>query len=166
MGLFTAWRYVARAELISPEGLLAEGVRCVLLDRDNTIVPRDTKTAPPEVLAWLDELRAAGIKTCIVSNNFHTKQVMASAAQLGCDAVDHAMKPAPFALWRALKKTGVGPHEAILVGDQVFTDVASANLAGVRCVLVRPQSKTDLWYTHIFRIFESLTLRGKHFEGE
>ena len=31
---------------------------------------------------------------------------------------------------------------------------------------VRPQSRTDLWYTHIFRVFERLALHGVTFEGE
>ena len=51
-------------------------------------------------------------------------------------------------------------------GDQVFTDVAAGNLAGVRTVLVRPQSRRDLWYTQIFRVFELLALRNHPFEGE
>jgi hypothetical protein len=31
---------------------------------------------------------------------------------------------------------------------------------------VHPQSTTDLWYTHIFRIFERMVLRGRVFEGD
>ena len=68
--------------------------------------------------------------------------------------VHHAMKPAPFAVRRALSLVGVAPEQAVLVGDQVFTDVMAGNLAGVRTILVDPQSTRDLWYTHIFRVFE------------
>ena len=166
MSLVGASRYVARVELIDPAGLAAEGVRCVLLDRDNTCVPRDSKVAPPEVMAWIEALHAAGISTCLVSNNFHTAQVERSAAELESEVVHHAMKPFPFAVRAALKKMGVTAAEAVLVGDQLFTDMAAGNLAGVRTILVRPQSRVDLWYTHIFRLFEGLFLRGKVFEGE
>lgn len=134
--------------------LQAEGITCVLFDRDNTVIPRDTGTAPAEVIAWLDEARAAGIKLCMVSNNFHTGQIEASADALGCPVVHHAMKPAPFALQAAMKKVGATPAETVLIGDQVFTDVVAGNLAGVRTILVDPQSTSDLWYTHIFRVFE------------
>lgn len=137
-------------------GLVAQGVRCVLFDRDNTVVPRDTKVAPPEVVAWLDEARAQGLALVMVSNNFHTREVEASALELGCSCVHHAMKPAPFAVKRALALVGCGPEEAVLVGDQVFTDVVAGNLAGVRTILVEPQSTSDLWYTHIFRAVERL----------
>ena len=166
MSLFGAYRYVARVELIEPSSLVEEGVRCVLLDRDNTCVPRDTKVAPPEVLAWIDALHEAGISTCLVSNNFHTEAVERSAAELSSEVVHHAMKPFPFAVRKALAKMGASKEETVLVGDQIFTDMAAGNLAGVRTIMVRPQSEVDLWYTHIFRLFEAPFLRGKTFDGE
>ena len=61
---------------------------------------------------------------------------------------------------------GVSAEETVLIGDQVYTDVVAGNLAGVRTVLVRPQSTRDLWYTHILRIGERMILRGRTFEGE
>ena len=42
----------------------------------------------------------------------------------------------------------------------------AGNLAGVRTVLVRPQSRKDLWYTHVFRVFERLALHNVTFDGE
>jgi predicted HAD superfamily phosphohydrolase YqeG len=54
----------------------------------------------------------------------------------------------------------------IVVGDQLFTDIVAGNLAGVRTILVRPQSREDLWYTQIFRKVENVFLRGVSFEGE
>lgn len=166
MGLFRATRYVASLPQLSVEELVAEGVRLVLLDRDNTCVPRDADLPPAEVMAWLDRAREAGLRLCLVSNNFHSTQVRASAEEMGVDAVDHAMKPLPFALVRAMRLMGAVPGETVMVGDQVFTDVTAGNLAGVRTVLVRPQSRRDLWYTHVFRVFERLALRGVTFEGE
>ena len=166
MGLFRATRYVASLPLVSVEGLVRDGVRLVLLDRDNTCVPRDARVAPDVVTAWLDRAREAGLELCLVSNNFHTSHVSRTARELGVDFVDHAMKPLPLALRRAMRRAGARPEETVMIGDQVFTDVAAGNLAGVRTVLVRPQSRTDLWYTHVFRVFERLALRGASFEGE
>lgn len=154
MALVKPWRREADVASIGVDDLVEAGVHCVLIDRDNTVVPRDTKQAPESALAWLDALRAAGIKVCMVSNNFHSREVEESARELGCEVVHHAMKPAPFAVRRALKLMGATADEAVLVGDQVFTDVMAGNLAGVRPILVDPQSTTDLWYTHIFRVFE------------
>ena len=166
MGIFAATRYVARIEQVEIEWLREQGIRCVLMDRDNTCVPRDSKVAPPAVLSWIEQVHAAGIPTCVVSNNFHSRQVERSARELDSQVIHHAMKPAPFAVKAAMRKMGVSPDEAVLIGDQVYTDVVAGNLAGVRTVLVRPQSTTDLWYTHIFRIGERVILHGRRFEGE
>ena len=166
MGLFRATRYLASIDMLEVEWLKSQGIRCVLMDRDNTCVPRDSKVAPPKVQDWIDRVHAAGIPTCVVSNNFHTKQVERSARELEGECIHHAMKPAPFAVRAALKRMGVSPNEAVLIGDQVYTDIIAGNLAGVRTVLVRPQCNTDLWYTHIMRIGERAILHGRVFEGE
>ncbi len=166
MAIFGATRYIHAIEMIDIDWLKSLGVRCVLMDRDNTCVPRDSKVAPPAVMDWIERVHDAGMTTCIVSNNFHSKQVERSAAELDSGVIHHAMKPFPFAVRAALRKMGVRPDEAILIGDQVYTDVWAGNLAGVRTVLVRPQCTTDLWYTHIMRIGERIILHGQTFEGE
>lgn len=148
------WRCVASVDRIDIAKLVRAGVRCVLIDRDNTCVPRDDTVAPPEIIAWLDEVRSAGITTLVVSNNFHSKDVERSARELGCDVVHHAMKPAPFAVLAAMKRAGATAEETVLIGDQRFTDVVAGNLAGVRTILVCPQSEKDLWYTLIMRDVE------------
>lgn len=154
MSLVRPWRRERAITDVDVDELAASGVRCALFDRDNTVVPRDTGVAPESVMDWICRVREAGIALCMVSNNFHSQQVEASAAELGCAVVHHAMKPAPFAVRRALALVGVDASEAVLIGDQVFTDVMAGNLAGVRTILVEPQSTSDLWYTHIFRVFE------------
>lgn len=166
MPLIRAERCVRSVELIDVDELKDQGIRCVLVDRDNTLVPRDAKTAPEEVHAWLSRLRKAGMAVCMVSNNFHTNSVCKSAEELGCAVVHHAMKPAPIAIWYALNMVGVPPEQAVLVGDQLFTDVIAGNLAGIHTVLVRPQCVKDLWYTLLLRKVENLFLRSVSFEGE
>lgn len=157
--LFSPKRYVASVDRIDLAELAAQGKRAILLDRDNTLVPRDAETAPAAVSQWLDAARKAGFKLCMVSNNWHRDQVMRSSRELGLKAISHAMKPAPFAVRVALRRLGVEPQEAVLIGDQLYTDVWSGNFAGVDTILVKPQTTVDLWYTQIFRIFERRALR-------
>ena len=77
-----------------------------------------------------------------------------------------AKKPAPVAIQIALVTMGVPKEQTVLVGDQLFTDVVAGNLAGIRTILVRPQSRKDLWYTQLFRIAEQAFLGDVSFEGE
>lgn len=164
MGIFTPTRYVASVDRIDLGALRREGKRCLLLDRDNTLVPRDTKRIPEAVEAWLSDARAHGFELMLVSNNWHRDQVRESAEQLGIEWISHAMKPAPFALRAALERMGYEPSEAVMIGDQLYTDVAAGNLAGMDTVLVKPQATADLWYTQIFRIFERRALKRVTFE--
>lgn len=160
MRIFSPKRYVRSVDRIDLEALWAAGKRSILLDRDNTLVPRDTNVPPAEVVAWLDHARELGFELCMVSNNWHRDQVRASAGALKMDFISHAMKPAPFAIDAGLRRLGAARESAVLIGDQLYTDVWGGNLAGVDTILVKPQTEVDLWYTRIFRIFERRALAG------
>lgn len=159
-------RYVAHIELIDLEELQRQGIRCILFDRDNTVVPRDTHVAPPEVMAWLERARELGMGTYMVSNNWHADRVQKSAAELGCEGISHAVKPLPFNIRRALAHMGTPPEQAVLVGDQVFTDVLGGNLSGLTTILVRPQCDKDIFGQQIIRWVEGFVNRNARYEGE
>lgn len=164
--MLQANRYVRSVTDIDPSDLFRWGVRCVLLDRDNTCVPRDADQAPKDVRAWVNLLHGQGISTCLVSNNIFRSEVRRSARELTSSVVAPAFKPAPFAFWYALRKMGVQRHEAVVIGDQLFTDVLAAKCAGIRSILVHPQSTSDLWYTKILRRAEAQLLRTRVFEAD
>lgn len=46
-------------------------------------------------------------------------------------------KPAAYAFNLALRTLGLGPEQVLMVGDKVSTDIAGANAAGIRSVLLR-----------------------------
>lgn len=157
--LLTPSRYVSAVQNIDLDELWDAGKRYILLDRDNTLVPRDSTTAPQPVVDWLDAARAKGFKLYMVSNNWRRSHVMRSSRELGLGAISHAMKPAPFMLMKALKRLGATRGEAVMIGDQLYTDVWAGNFAGVDTILVKPQCREDLWYTQIFRVFERRALK-------
>jgi len=71
------------------------------------------------------------------------------------------VKPLPFAFLRALSKVGSQRKRAVMVGDQLFTDVLGGRLLGMRTVLVTPLSQTDLPHTLLLRRLERLVLAGR-----
>lgn len=140
--------------------LARAGVRGMIIDLDNTLLPRDTNEVPGSLVAWVTALASRGIRVCLVSNNWH-ERVHEVAAELGLPLVAKAIKPLPFAFWKALKVLDVRPRECAVVGDQVFTDVLGGNLVGCRTVLVSPLSSTDLAHTLVLRRLETLIMRGR-----
>ena len=163
MSLIKATHYVSAVEYISIEDLVQQGIKLVLLDRDNTCVPRDTKMVPPEISAWFEKAHAAGLTLCLISNNIHLNEVQRSAHELGIEGEGFACKPLPRALTAAMKRFSATKKQTVMVGDQIFTDVIAGNLAGVSTILIKPQSTEDLWYTNIIRHVERRILKNVTF---
>lgn len=159
MGMLIPQAYVTDVSAIDLDALWRMGKRALLLDRDNTIVPRDTRQAPVSAVSWVEHAHELGFKMCFVSNNW-AKNVRSDAQRFGMAMVTRAAKPLPFAIWHALRKLGVSRREAVLVGDQVFTDVLGGRLACVHTVLVQPQTQVDLAHTLVLRRFEEKVLVG------
>ncbi len=140
--------------------LVGRGVDTLLIDLDNTLLPRDSGIVPDDVKLWADRLAAAGFKTCLVSNNWH-ERVVKVAEELGFELVSKAIKPLPFAFWVALRRTHSSRRSAAIVGDQVFTDVLGGKLSGIKTVLVCPMSSADLPHTLFLRKIERALLAGR-----
>lgn len=142
----------------------ARAPRAVLLDRDGTLVhdvpyngDPDAVVPMPGAAAALERLRAAGCRLAVVSNQSgiargllrpdHVDAVNARLAELlgpfdevlVCPHDERAgcacRKPRPGMVLEALRRLGVRPADAALVGD-IGADVQAARAAGVRGVLV------------------------------
>ena len=125
--------------------LVSIGVRGIVLDIDNTLVPYENPTPSEPLLAWFDSLADAGIRAAFVSNNNATR-VECFNKNLGFPAYFKAGKPFKKNVLRALSDMGVSADEAILMGDQVFTDVWAARNAGLRAILLPPiKDKRDIF---------------------
>ena len=122
------------------------GVELLLLDLDNTIVPYEKKTLPDEVASWIQEIKKAGIKICLLSNNRFSSRVGRFADDMEAEYICPAKKPSAVSVHRALALHDMRPEKAALVGDQIFADVIAANSAGVVSIAVRPMDmKNPIW---------------------
>jgi len=125
---------------LRPEDLRAHGIRLVLADLDNTLTPYEESLPSPRLMAWKEALEGAGITLFVVSNSRKSRRCPDFCAALGIDCVRHAGKPGTQGFHAALEKTGCRPEEALMVGDQIFTDILGANRAGIPTVLVKPMA--------------------------
>ncbi len=129
---------------ITPELLRGRGIRLLMLDFDNTIVPYTTNIPTVEMAAWLKTMRETEIKVCIVSNS-HNDRVPQFCRDYGLDCITHAQKPFPKGIRQCLKKYGIPAAQAALIGDQIFTDTLGANSAGVTSILVKAIDNHTFW---------------------
>ena len=123
---------------ISPRALAARGIRLVLADLDNTLVPYKVARPPDKVVAWKEELKANGIELFLLSNSRKPGRAQKFAEQLGIPYQGHSGKPKKAGYLRAMERMGCKPKETVMVGDQIFTDTLGANNAGVTPLLVQP----------------------------
>ncbi|MBN2848160.1 MAG: YqeG family HAD IIIA-type phosphatase [Coriobacteriia bacterium] len=136
------------------------GVKALLIDIDNTLLPRDTSVFPPEFLRWVRCLPDVGFGVHFVSNNWH-EHIHERAAEVGFPVVAKAVKPLPRGFREAARRLGVTTRECAVVGDQIFTDILGGNLVGATTVLVQPLSVSDLPHTLVLRRIERVIMAGR-----
>jgi len=137
IGIFYPDRMVGEIYDLSLSELASEGVKAILCDLDDTLTPYYDTTTHPRLEAWIEEVKAAGIKLCILSNG-KKDRILPMCNQLGLVCLPMSCKPLPFGYIRALRKLGLKRKELVCIGDQIFTDVLGGNLMGIRTVLVEP----------------------------
>jgi putative hydrolase of the HAD superfamily len=131
-----AWRRGLRAAGLDDPDLAAELAERFVWERARRQV------LFPEALGVLVALRAAGLKLALVTNGDRDLQRRKAVGSGVVPLVDHVVisgelgvgKPEPGIFAHALRLLGVGPAEAVMVGDSRERDVAGGAAAGLRTV--------------------------------
>nr|WP_245335557.1 YqeG family HAD IIIA-type phosphatase [Streptococcus panodentis] len=143
---------------LTVESLKKHGIKAVLVDLDNTLIAWNNPDGTPEMKQWLHDLRDAGIRVIVVSNNTK-KRVRRAVEKFGIDYVYWSMKPFTWGIDRALKLFHFEKQEVVMVGDQLMTDIRAAHRAGIRSILVKPLVEHDSIKTQINRARERRVLK-------
>ncbi len=123
---------------ITGAALERRGIRLLLADLDNTLVPYGVPLPDETLKAWRDDLAAHGVTLFILSNNRHESRPRIFAGGLDVPFIGHAGKPKTPSFVKAMERMGVTKEQTAIVGDQIFTDVLGGNRAGVAPILVEP----------------------------
>lgn len=160
MALFRPDQYVTNVCAVDLAALKSAGIRAILLDVDNTIMPQGSPDCPLTIREWVDKLPELGFAVGFVSNNWHaTIHERVSIFDYG--VTPKAMKPLSRGFRSAAASLGVPITECAVIGDQIFTDILGGNLVGATTVLVSPLSSVDLPHTVVLRRIERLIMGGR-----
>lgn len=143
---------------IDLDELSQRGIRGILLDFDNTLLPWSGTTVSADVRKWVNRARAKGFRLCIVSNA-PNERLAQQAQRLHIPFVSKAFKPTGKGIGRALELLGLSCAETTMVGDQMFTDVLAGNRMGLFTVLVNPVYKREQWWMKYVRDLERVLQR-------
>lgn len=129
---------------VSPEELHAHGIRLLMLDFDNTIVPYTTNVPAAEMEAWIRAALVSPLQICVVSNSKRPR-VVEFCRRYGIPCITHARKPFGPGIRQCMASFSCTPETSALVGDQIYTDILGGNLAGVTSVLIPAIDNHNIW---------------------
>jgi HAD superfamily phosphatase (TIGR01668 family) len=151
------WLSCDTIDAVPFEKIAAEGMKAVLFDLENTLVPPGGPFTD-DGRAIVSKARAAGLEVGVVSNA-SAGWVRPALAAEGIPCVAPAGKPARKAFEDACGMVGVAPQDAAYVGDQVITDVLGSQRAGMRAVLVHPKYTKEFFSSKFQRAVARIVVR-------
>ena len=129
-------RYLDSTYMIDFKKEFGRGIRGVIFDVDNTLVPHGAP-ADERSIALFADLKKLGIGTLLLSNNKEPR-VKSFSDSVGSLYIYKAGKPSVKSYRKAMDMLGTDEETTLFVGDQLFTDVWGANRTGIRSYLVKP----------------------------
>ena len=129
---------------LTPAYLQKRGIKLLMLDFDNTIVPYTTNEPTEEMAAWLKTMTQSHIQLCVVSNSKRNR-VKVFCKTYGIDCITHAKKPFSKGIRECLTRYDIPAKNCALAGDQIYTDVLGANCADVTSILVKAINNHNFW---------------------
>ncbi|MEM8504304.1 MAG: YqeG family HAD IIIA-type phosphatase, partial [Cyanobacteria bacterium P01_D01_bin.1] len=107
---------------ITPELLQRRGLKGLVLDVDETIVPVGRKLLDNDVLDWAQSIKET-VPLSLVSNNTGQVRISQIADSLQVPFVASAGKPSRRKLRTAAAAMDLPFEQIAMVGDRIFTDV-------------------------------------------
>lgn len=141
------------------EELKQAGIKGIIFDIDNTLVPYDEVEPNEKIIAFFEHLKKENFKIALVSNNTE-ERVVKFNEKLKVFAIHKSRKPLTKSFIKALDLMKCTNEEAVIVGDQIFTDVYGGNQAKIKTILVEPVSQKDEWQTKVKRGIEKKVIKS------
>ncbi|MDE6671118.1 MAG: YqeG family HAD IIIA-type phosphatase [Ruminococcus sp.] len=127
--------YAENVFSVDYEKLYRKGVRGIIFDIDNTLVHHgDNSNSNIDEL--FRNLHRKGFRTVLLTDN-DKPRVERFIRNIDIPYICDAGKPAPDSYYKALEIMNVRKKQAVVIGDQIFTDILGANRAGIKSILVK-----------------------------
>ena len=130
-------------EEVNLDALKEAGKTVLLLDVDNTLLPWRSEEIPDSTLGWVAKAKSLGMSLCVLSNTRHPARLERICARLEIPFLRDRFKPSRRMYLMALEKFGATPGQAVMVGDQLLTDIWGANRTGIDALWVKPIQRKE-----------------------
>lgn len=140
------------------EGLRNRKIKGLIMDLDETLLPREMNAITPVLFSFIDRIKSYGFSIYLLSNSMREERVEHVGKTLSIPWMTLSMKPLPFAFNHVRTKFGLESREIAVIGDQLFMDILGGNLSGMHTILVRPMSPETMWIRKVMRLLEKWVL--------
>ncbi len=151
---FTPAEAVHGLKEVDLDRLKARNKKLILLDVDHTLVEWKGEAPAAGVAEWLKKAQEMGFQLCLISNTRRPARLMRLSESLNIPVVRGRMKPSRAMFRLALVKFNCAPEEAIMVGDQLVTDIFGANRSGIDAIWVEKMDGPEFKGTALNRAIE------------
>ena len=141
--------------------LRARGIKALILDIDDTLIPKEVNDVYPKVFEWVFARKQEGFRLCLTSNSRHPLRVKSIGDSLGLPAISFGFKPLPFVFWKSLDILKAKPAETAMIGDQLFMDILGAKLLKIYAIFIDHQKKENYVFRQWMRQAEQWVLKLK-----
>ena len=139
-------------------GLYKKGIRGLIFDIDNTLVPHGAD-ADERIEKLFGELKKMGFKTFLLSNN-KLERVKKFNENIRSLYIYKAGKPGIANYIKAVRMMGTNKDNTLFIGDQLFTDIWGAKKAGLKNILLNPIDKHEEIQIVLKRFLEKIVLKA------
>ena len=148
-------------------------IKCLIFDLNNTIAPLTMEEPSKKIIELFEELKDMNFKIYIVSNS-SKKRVTPFKEKLGVDSSYLSMKPSLRKFKKIYKINRYKDNQIAVIGDELISDVWSANRMNFVSIFVNPIGTKEFVSTKVGRYFENIIInkltdkklfrRGKYYE--
>lgn len=135
---------------IDYQKLLNRGIKCILIDLDNTLVAPSIKSPNKKLKELFQELKEMGFRVIIFSNA-SSRRLKPFKEELEVDTIYLAFKPSSKKYYYVLSEYHYNESEVAIIGDQLLTDICGGNKVGITTILVNQVSPHDSFITRLNR---------------
>ena len=143
---------------IDYDKLKEDGIKCILMDLDNTCVPYRDKEPNKKLIDLFETLKDMDFRVIIFSNATK-KRILPFKNALRVDCSASSRKPGTRKLLKIMKMFNYDFSDVVIIGDQLYTDILCGNKVGIKTILVNPMSKDDMFWTKFLRFREKSKFR-------
>ncbi|MCK5812540.1 MAG: YqeG family HAD IIIA-type phosphatase [Clostridiales bacterium] len=139
------------------EKLIKSGIKGILIDIDNTLVPMHTIHPTKQSIEWVSRMHKLGFKVCILSNAKHERADLFKS-ELGVKGVGFAFKPSKKGYVKAMELIQLPVTACVMIGDQLLTDIKGGNKIKMMTILSEVLDKKEHWFVRLKRVIEKLVV--------